>query len=841
MLYEQGQTLAVSGGRTTTLQFDTPKEVVSLEITTGPGVGTATVNPDNSIALVLSDSDYSGPLSLDYKITYADGSAQTGTADFDVSAPLQEAGWGIGRHYMLETDEAGDVIVETGDNHRKIYVSESDDALSFEDIAALEGVPVETIDARWLLANPEYGASEDMALNAEAGMAAWYELTIGKSAGPGSHWLLFESGYEYSNLGKVVGAGASGESELHPLHVTSWGDGPSPVIKGRISISQEASDSVVISNLRVENGGVSIKESTNILVTDTELTGGGLGIRDSDIVTIHDSSVSHVVNEGNDGVQWTALGQGLIAKNVSGLLLEGNIFHHNAWEDDYHEDGSIEGGMAPNQYSHNVYLQWDTSDVTYRDNISSQSSSIGAQLRGGAYAEDNLFLDNNVAVNFLGGNYKDFGHVGNFTYFADNLITSGAFKEAPRIGGKGWGAENGGYETSLVGNIVAHLADPDDPEDQALKDISRFAVAGSDDSSFAYDDTTVFNWWGSEKTRNEAVDRNLEGVDFDQAMATTIQRYAAQLTDGDTGTIQGLMDYLLSLADTEFDDLISADDIVNYFQAGFGQDVGGTDAVAHRFIPNDLAAGVRWDNKINWDSGELPTHGDQVDLGGNWVHYGVLTTRIEDLDLGTGGHLEVTSGLLGVTDTLSTGEDGGRVTIDGAGQFWAHGYSDVEGLDIEVAGGRFANTGTITGDVDLEVSDNGQAILATDNGSMTLTDGSELRIAGSDARVGFDGDSTGTATLKMEDAATLSFVADAEGFSTLEEFRSGAWNQDGSPVQSGVALDGTLQIDLSNYTAGTATHKLISVDAMQGMFDDIHFLRVGGRVYCAGGARLQHR
>lgn len=817
--YTAGHTLSVDGGRTTTIQLDTAKTIASVEITEGPAVGNATVNPDGSIALVLTGSDYDGALSVGYKVTYADGSSATEVMELSVAPVTQAAGWGMGEHYMLETDAAGDVIVETGDNHRKVFVSESKEALSLADIAAREGIPVENIDGQWLLANGEYGASEGMALASDAGMALWYELTIGKEAEPGSHWLLFESGYEYSDLGKVVGRGASGESELHPLHVTSWGEGPAPVLNNSVSISQLPSQNVVISNLSV-TGGMGVKGATNVLVTDTEFTEVIMNVRNSEGFTLHDSSISHTTVQTDDG---SGVTQGFLGVASTGILMEGNVFHHNGWEEGYGMDGT---GGAPDMYSHNVYLQWDTRDVTYRDNISSQGASFGAQLRGGAFAEDNVFLDNNVAVNFLGGNYKDFGNVGNFTYFANNLVTSGSYKDAQGIGGKGWGTINGGADTTLLDNIVAHLANPDDPSDLEDKQITRFATTQHDGGSYLYEDTMVLNWLAADPRRykDEALDRNLEDVDFDTAMQTTIQRYADQLTGGATATIGGLMEYILTLAETEFDDTVTASDIVNYFRSGFGVDPTDTTGdTAHRFIPNDLADGIRWDNSINWDSGELPTDGDVVDLAGNWVNYGVLTTRIEDLDLGAGGKLSITSGLLGVEDTLETGGGTGRISLDGAGQFWTDGYSAAGLLEADVAGGRFANTGVMDGDLAIRVSDNGQAILATDGGLMTLSGQSELRIEGSDVRVGFDGDSNGTAILQMDEGAVLSFIADAEGFSTLGEFRSGAWDQSGSPVQSGISLDGVLAIDLSAYQGGVGTHKLIEVDALHNMFDEFIF------------------
>ncbi|MEL6957329.1 MAG: hypothetical protein AAGL89_00090 [Pseudomonadota bacterium] len=813
-----GDAVSILGGRTTTIEIEADKSVASIELIGDLPDGHANVNPDNSIAIVMSGSAYTGEMSLQYKVTYTDGSSSTEGLQLNVQVPAQGAGWGEGDHYMLATDAKGDIVVETGENHRKVYVSEDEDALTKEDIAILEGLSPDDIDAAWLMANDEYGSSPDTALAPSAGMELWYGLTSFEEE-PGSHWLLLESGHVYSDLGKVVGRGAEGESQLNPLHITSYGEGAKPVITGGISISQMASENIVVSNVHV-TGGIQVKDGTNVLVTDTDVTEKLINIRGSEDFTLHDSTISYTTVASLDG---SGVTQGFLGVDTSGILLTGNVFHHNGWEDGYNPTDGTDG--APDMFSHNVYLQWNTTDVTYTDNISSQSSSVGAQLRGGAYAEDNLFLDNNVAVNFLGGNYKNFGNVGNFTYFGDNVITSGSYKDAAGIGGKGWGTTNGGAETTMHDNIITHLADPDDPSDLEDKVITRHATSDKEGGSTFYDDTIVLNWLGSDPTRwkDSALDRNIEDVNVEQAMQTTIQRYAAELTNGEEATIEGLMTYVLSLSDSDFDDNVSASDIVDYFQTGFGLTVDSTtDVTSHTFIPNDLVSGVRWDNKLNWDSAELPTDGDDIDLNGNWVSYSVETTRVNDLELGDGAKLSVTSGLLGVEQVLEIGGDDAEITIDGAGQFWTNGFSGEGTLQVSVDGGRFANEGTFDGDLVMNVGDDAQAILATDDAAMVLMDASEIRINGSDAKVGFDGDSAGSAILQMADQASLSFVSDAEGFSTVREFHSGAFEDGGNSVSSGVSLDGSLNIDLTGYQGGAGSHDLIEVDALQGVFDDIH-------------------
>jgi len=374
----------------------------------------------------------------------------------------------------------------------------------------------------------------------------------------------------------------------------------------------------------------------------------------------------------------------------------------------------------------------------------------------------------------------------------------------------------------LLDNIVAHIADPNDPDDIAAKE--KGSAPLTIDKEAAYNDTIVYNWDGLRYLSNPdraPRDENTEDLDESVLDRTTIQLYAEGLLGGDKATIDGLMDHIQSLAETDQDDTFKVDDIIAYFQNGFGIAPSGDGSETdHRFVPNDLGDGIRWDNRLNWMAEETPDDGDNVDLAGNWVEYGG-TFEIGNLDLGSGGRLDVNSGKLTVEGDLEVGARGGTVTTKAAGQFWLDGYADSDRLTIEVEGGRFANTGDFSGEASINVS-GGQALLGVDDASMVLGDGSELRIEGSDAKVGFDGSDGGNAIVQMADDAVLTFDADADGFSGIREFRSGYFDQQGTDVQSGLSLDGQLQIDLSGYTGGAGTQSLIHVDALTGVFDDIH-------------------
>ncbi|MEM9580564.1 MAG: hypothetical protein AAF891_07735, partial [Pseudomonadota bacterium] len=204
------------------------------------------------------------------------------------------------------------------------------------------------------------------------------------------------------------------------------------------------------------------------------------------------------------------------------------------------------------------------------------------------------------------------------------------------------------------------------------------------------------------------------------------------------------------------------------------------------------------------------------------------TTRLDGLDFGEGGKLNVTHGYLEVEGRLAVGEVGAELNIDNAGQFWTNGYADKDLLDINAAGGRFANTGLFSGTSDLDVSDNAQAILASDDADFLLGAGSRLTLTGDDTRVGFDGDQGGTGVLLMSDLSELNFIAEDNGLSTIREFYSGHYDDDGAGIQSGVNLGMTaLTLDLSDTNGAARSHTLIEVDELIGSFGGINVLGLG--------------
>ena len=816
-------TVDVMAGRVATLS-PPGSDVVSVDIVSGVQHGTLTVNPDNSFALVMTQSNFVGSQSFTYEATHTDGSVTTHTVGLNVTPGLQAGGWGTGEsHYMLATDASDRVIVEHGDNHHAVYITGGAHGLSLQDIATAEGMSVSQITGSWL-ANSSYGQSEALALDETAGMMLWNTVTPRGSST--SNWLMLERDYQYSNLGRILDRDTNGEDPNHPLFLGAWGTGERPEVTYQFFQHQESSSNLVVQDIAFGNG-VFFTNGNNVIFDNISVTGDEMVVMGSDGVTVRNSEFVDIYGAYKTSGTWDAhvdRVQGIYMNYNDGALLEGNFFDHTAWADNYNPDGSTPGGQAPSMFSHNMYLDATMTDVTLRDTITMRAASFGAQVRSGGFIEDNLFLDNNAALTAVGGDYAGAGPVGQYTLMSDNVVTSGAHKDADLIGALTLGIRDEGELTSLVDNIVTHLADPNNPNELSYKIWTHDSIYTE---STYYDDTIVHNWEGSRTIYgNYITDQNTAGLDTNALDQTTIQLFTAQLLNDPNATIADLADFIKTRADGALDGVADADVIISFFQQGFGiaPNIRGAEQTV-RFIPDDLGEGVRWDNRLNWDTEDLPGlyAQDDVDLGGNHVVYGSNTT-IDELDFGPGGKLNVYGGRLDATGGLSG--HGGTLNIENAGQAWVGG-SDGSDIDIDVTSGRFVNTGTMFG-TDLTVT-GGQAVLATGGAEFELSDNKTLSIHGGAAKVGFDGDDGGIALLDLQDDSTLAFSAQNGGLGTIEEFRSGAMGN-APDVQSGVDLgDATLSIDLSGLSGGTGSFKLMDTDEIVGVFSNALVSNLGAR------------
>ncbi|MCU0906561.1 MAG: hypothetical protein MUF73_03755 [Rhodobacteraceae bacterium] len=823
---------SVIAGRVTTIEPVGGDNVAAIRILQHPAHGHLSVNPDNTLALVMTDSSHTGALSFRYETTLSNGTTAAHTTNLNVVAGSQQAGWSTGKDfYMLATDDDDNVIVEHGEVHRKVYVSGSPDALTRDDIAQLAGIRPDQVTNAWLIANPQYGGSEEMALDDSVAQGLWKELTFRQSS---SHWLLLERGYTYDSIGRLAEYEASGESPMNPLYVGAWGEGTRPVVT---QDQYSWQPNVVFQGLHFTGGLRILGGDGNVIIDDTMFTKQSLVVQEVPGVTVRNSHFFDIVRDApqNTGATWDPGANRMTAfyvSGVDGLLIDGNVFDKIAYADNYRQDASVLGGQPPSMFSHALYIQYDNADVTLRDSIIMRGASQGVQVRSGGFVEDNAIIDNNVAMNTLGGDFANLGPTGHYSLVTDNVITSAGYRTVDVAQGAiNWGYANGGRLTSMVDNIVAHMADPNNPAEVARKVWTGFAV-DSPNPAF-YNDTTVWNWSGQEKPSwtNNWRDANVEGLDPRVLNQTTIQKFTAALLGRETATIADLGTYLRAQANGAFDDVVDSDLIIRFFQAGFGLTPDGRlDAETLRFVPNAVGEGTRWDNRLNWDSGDLPgtVAGDSVHLGGNRVIFSGQTASVRDLEFGDRGGLSVTSGRLDVLDDLTVNRGVATLQISNVGQVWTEGYDGPGLLDIDQTGGRFVNTGNMRGQVDLTAS-GGQTVLASDDATFALTAGSRLNIVGDAGEVGFDGEEGGLAILGLGDRSTLAFAARDGRLGTIEEFRSGAFG-DAPDVKSGIDLgNADLRIDLTGISGSTHSFTLMQVDELIGRLETASFTGLGSR------------
>ncbi len=142
--------------------------------------------------------------------------------------------------------------------------------------------------------------------------------------------------------------------------------------------------------------------------------------------------------------------QGILIGGTSGILIEWCVFDLNGW---------LPGSMVSTQYNHNLYIhESNIGGAVFRHNISARASSHGCQMRSGGTCENNLFLQNPIALNF-GGSQSS--HVGGS--IKNNVVLDGADIQSqenespPTLQPRGWGLCPGNVDgLEMSGNITAH-------------------------------------------------------------------------------------------------------------------------------------------------------------------------------------------------------------------------------------------------------------------------------------------------------------------------------------------------------------------------------------------------
>jgi len=282
-----------------------------------------------------------------------------------------------------------------------------------------------TVDANgWTVIKPEAGdrivyVSSSQGKDTNTGLSTTTPIKTLQRAkslirsGHGDEMLLRAGDTWHEVIGVWTHSGASASD---PILIGSYGTGARPLIETGVNpgIQTGVAGATTVNNIAIIGlhfyadgrdpnsstytgthpaAGINWLTQTNgLLIENTYIEDYANGINLQGYYgTISNAKVrrSTVINS------WATAGhaQGLYGTNVSNLLIEGNTFDHNG----YNEKIKGAGQVITN---HNIYLAYDTSGVIVRDNVISRASAYGLQARGGGIIQNNLFLNNPMGMSF---------------------------------------------------------------------------------------------------------------------------------------------------------------------------------------------------------------------------------------------------------------------------------------------------------------------------------------------------------------------------------------------------------------------------------------------------------
>lgn len=743
---------------------------------------------DQTFDLDLTEVADTSDITFDYVATKS-AVPVSGVCRVTLLPSKQEQSPSPGLHWTFPTDVNNRYIFEPGREHRKVYVSPTGITLA-EIQAEVPGATGLGPFMRDNIVPPalggngvwKYGEAPEVALSLNQARILWNTITARGLTGT-SNWLLFERGGDYSTFEWSI-SGARGESALHPIVVAGYGTGADPIL-GKLQVGEgfqylAFQDIALSKNLGagelshlIIDGLSAGRGASELSPTHTHMSRGWVLRRMNMTDALKEPKVGDLYHS-----EKSQRASHVFANGGEGMLVEYCFTDIAGWEEGY---PTLPYGQStlypvadpqpPSFFSHCYYLgigsyivnkvlidnALGTRWARFRRNIISQGALTGIQFRPGGEVMDCVVIGNNVGLFFAAG------QVGTATIGVDG-IQSGT----PGIAYRNlitWAGQRTGYsdmyrgrafdissaDAVLVDNLVVNAGPPNDGVYAwGSAQLSSEAVTLSFDEesndptnvgTVRYDNTIVRNWI------NSADDKNLEGVDLVTLDARSMATWATLKTGVTKNYNRDAAEYLRTVDDPW--ELIP--EIYNYFgtPAGRTMDARGV-AIAAVFKPDarNVTAGIHWDKPIDWDVGEVPgtVAGDSADLSGHLVtccDSPVLTS----LHL-RGGIYRSAGGRL----TTGTIASGGRVELLDAGQVFTDGITASDLLAVDMLDGRFVNTGTIAGNLDVVVKNSAEAILGYDSAACTIATGRKLEIHGNRCRVGFDGAAGGAATLTINGA-----------------------------------------------------------------------------------------
>lgn len=145
--------------------------------------------------------------------------------------------------------------------------------------------------------------------------------------------------------------------------------------------------------------------------------------------------------------------QGIYCNGITNLLIEGNLFDHDGYND------TIPGAGAT-WYNHDAYLSSNNVNVTVQNNIFAEASAYGLEARSGGLVQNNLFLNDPMGMTYGLVNGASVTPGGVNGIVNGNVFVGGGYIGNLRMGG-GMEVSNikAGYPTVISNNIFTQSID----------------------------------------------------------------------------------------------------------------------------------------------------------------------------------------------------------------------------------------------------------------------------------------------------------------------------------------------------------------------------------------------
>jgi hypothetical protein len=219
--------------------------------------------------------------------------------------------------------------------------------------------------------------------------------------------------------------GASSNPEIDNLDILGihfWADGRDP------SLTKNPAGSSYATGINI------LSQSSNIVIENCLVQDYAVNMNFQDFLGPQEN-VSVRRNISIDSYSTSDHSQGLYATGVTNLLIEGNLFDHDGWND------AVPGAEAT-WYNHDCYLSGMNNNCVVEDNTFAEAAGYGLQARSGGVVKDNLFINDPVGMTFGLVNGAT-AHAGGVT----GSVTGNVF-----VGGANIGSVQGGSGLQL-GNI----------------------------------------------------------------------------------------------------------------------------------------------------------------------------------------------------------------------------------------------------------------------------------------------------------------------------------------------------------------------------------------------------